>query len=348
VVTGGNNLVEATAQIFRGLTVMPNGTVVSSNTRVARSSKRNGGSAKKCVKANGVAKSRQAAKIDQLKALVEQKPMEKSDDAGSPSKKNKAKKGDKSKSKGDEKSQELSEEPPTNGKMLSLVPIGEYYDMKHLVRDGAKKLQAAEKGLVTEEPVSPKSTSSMNAGIHASSPKSPASPRAAIQAARQNSPRNYRSPPRLQRHPRDHPPSTSRQSRVAAASSSGCMYNPYSDGAFASNNSDWSEALGFSQGLKSFWNCGSSGAAGETKQQSYHSAQMQESDQDPTVNVNQPEKRHPFTTNNRKTQNKRFSNNSPVQAYDRRQDISRQEDVVMSEHDDQRQECVDGRSEMMM
>lgn len=95
-----------TAQIFRGITVSRDGTILSQNARATRSNRGN--------KTKKGEKSRQAAKIDKAKDLVEENILTgKAPD---------------------------SDEPAN---MVSLVIVGEYDDMKHLVRDGSKKLREA-------------------------------------------------------------------------------------------------------------------------------------------------------------------------------------------------------------
>jgi hypothetical protein len=89
-----------TAQIFRGITVAPDGTILSQNARATRSNR----SAGQKVKLSE--KSRQAAKIDKANDLIEQ--------------------------------------DGSDSKLVSLVVIGEYDDMKYLVRDGSRKLREAD------------------------------------------------------------------------------------------------------------------------------------------------------------------------------------------------------------
>jgi hypothetical protein len=89
-----------TAQIFRGITVAPDGTILSQNARATRSNR----SAGQKVKLSE--KSRQAAKIDKANDLIEQ--------------------------------------DGSDNKLVSLVVIGEYDDMKYLVRDGSRKLREAD------------------------------------------------------------------------------------------------------------------------------------------------------------------------------------------------------------
>merc|ERR1719223_2415909 len=94
----------STARIFRGITVDKNGVILSQNARASRSNRGRD-------KYKQGEKSRQAAKIDKAKDLV---------DEG------------------------LKENDGEKSNMVSLVIVGEYDDMKQLVRDGAKKLRDAE------------------------------------------------------------------------------------------------------------------------------------------------------------------------------------------------------------
>lgn len=96
-----------TAQIFRGITVGRDGTILSQNVRATRSNRG------KPQQKKGE-KSRQASKIDKAKDLVEE-------------------------TIATGKAPE-SDDPAT---MVSLIIVGEYDDMKQLVRDGSKKLRDA-------------------------------------------------------------------------------------------------------------------------------------------------------------------------------------------------------------
>eukprot|EP00592_Proboscia_alata_P029358 CAMPEP_0194444530 /NCGR_PEP_ID=MMETSP0176-20130528/127325_1 /TAXON_ID=216777 /ORGANISM="Proboscia alata, Strain PI-D3" /LENGTH=899 /DNA_ID=CAMNT_0039270925 /DNA_START=360 /DNA_END=3060 /DNA_ORIENTATION=- len=150
-----NSMADTTAQIFRGLVINRDGTVMSTavgssisrrnyeSSQADGSSKNNskadekskqadkagssksrrnaensqaGGSSKNNAKADE--KSRQAAKIDKMKNAVEAA----------------MKNGNKKKS---------SDDSDDTGKMLSLYIMGDYDDMKHLVRDGSKRLKEA-------------------------------------------------------------------------------------------------------------------------------------------------------------------------------------------------------------
>lgn len=95
-----------TANIFRGITVGKDGTILTQNARASRSSR---GKNKKGEK------SRQAVKIEKAQDLVEE-------------------------------SMATGKAPGTDepAKLISLYVMGEYDDMKYLVRDGSKKLREAD------------------------------------------------------------------------------------------------------------------------------------------------------------------------------------------------------------
>ena len=102
------NVAIKTAQIFRGITISRDGTILSQNARATRSSRGN--------KTKKGEKSRQAAKIDKANDLIEECLA------------------------GGAKPEDSEDGPPS---LVSLYVIGEYDDMKHLVRDGSKKLRDA-------------------------------------------------------------------------------------------------------------------------------------------------------------------------------------------------------------
>jgi len=92
-----------TAQIFRGITVGRDGTILTQNARATRSNRGN-------TKKRGE-KSRQAAKIDKAKDMVEES---------------------------------MAKATAEDKNMVSLFIVGEYDDMRQLVRDGSQKLRDAE------------------------------------------------------------------------------------------------------------------------------------------------------------------------------------------------------------
>eukprot|EP00814_Leptocylindrus_danicus_P016197 CAMPEP_0116045120 /NCGR_PEP_ID=MMETSP0321-20121206/27415_1 /TAXON_ID=163516 /ORGANISM="Leptocylindrus danicus var. danicus, Strain B650" /LENGTH=631 /DNA_ID=CAMNT_0003526365 /DNA_START=342 /DNA_END=2237 /DNA_ORIENTATION=- len=309
VATNPNQMVESTAKIFRGLKVTRDGTVISTHHGHSSSkSKKKGGSSSSSKHQTKVvvdAKSRQAAKIDKLKELVENtdkqggqasnananggSSVSKSSNNGGGSSNGNNAKSSSSKGKKDAEEDQKFE----NNQMLSLVVMGEYFDMKKLVRDGAKKLQEAEAGISSNtaaadsqqpsqqsQKQTSESGSNLNVSRHATSPRS-SSRHSHSNKNKHNSPTistrdrdhrkqaqsddknsnsnskyhrryssgnrtktNINSPPKLNRHPRDTPPRSARYQPQCSAFGTG------------GGGSDWSEALGFSQGLKSFWGCG--------------------------------------------------------------------------------------------
>jgi hypothetical protein len=102
-----------TAQIFRGITVSKDGTILSQNARATRSNRGAAGGGTASGKVKVSEKSRQAAKIDKANDLIEQET------AGNTA-------------------------AAMDTKLVSLVVIGEYDDMKYLVRDGSRKLREAD------------------------------------------------------------------------------------------------------------------------------------------------------------------------------------------------------------
>jgi len=231
----GTDIAVSTAKIFRGLTIGRDGTVTSRKMR---------GSSGPRGKADE--KSRQAAKIDKAKDLVEQAV--------------KKKKGSNTED---------------DSKMISLVIMGEYDDMKHLVRDGSKKLKDAE-GLPDETLLSinrhrhqqdnnfgsqnPHSTRKRANGSHYSPAKARhRNPQQQVSTI--NSPSSASQTPKLKGHPRD---TQRRTPRNGNAAGSGGRFSHVHDQCnefpiFGGGDSDWSEALGFSKGFNSIWNCGGNG-----------------------------------------------------------------------------------------
>lgn len=219
-----------TASIFRGITVAKDGTILSQNARATRSSRG--------AKNKRGEKSRQATKIDKAKDLVEETILTgKAPDSNEPA------------------------------NMMSLVIMGEYDDMKYLVRDGSKKLREASelpdesilginrsRGGSTEKPMarlSPRKRVSPNyiagqrsAALHASSKSRPSSYQGSI-------------PPRLKGHPRDHPSTRKLDEKVRRRESAG--YKADNSNNMHNMEGDWSNTLSFSRGFHSIWNCGGTG-----------------------------------------------------------------------------------------
>lgn len=143
--------------------------------------------------------------------------------------------------------------------MMSLVTMGEYDDMKYLVRDGSKKLrEAAELG---DEVLLGVNRSRSPLPSAQSSPRKRVSPNyvAGQRAAIVNTPNKSRSlglpqsaPPKLKGHPRDRPSTRKLDDK------SRYQYNDDS-GRGRVIEGDWGGALNFSRGFHSIWNCGGTG-----------------------------------------------------------------------------------------
>jgi len=263
----------STAKIFRGITVSRDGTVSSRKMRSNNSASN---------KSKAGEKSRQAAKIDKAKDLVEQC----------------ARSG-----KGASLEGKSTDDDPSN--MVSLFIMGEYDDIKHLVRDGSKKLKDAE-GLPDESLLAINRPRCSNDGSRQQQggpfysqdayQQAPSSSRSKYQqrSSSRSSRVNNSVPPRLKGHPRDTIPSRYHASTPTANSASSnrhssSQHHQSSRGTssgnptiatgtnnnakfpnvphqcsefniFGGGDSDWSEALNFSKGFNSLWNCGASGA----------------------------------------------------------------------------------------
>eukprot|EP00529_Nitzschia_sp_RCC80_P022826 CAMPEP_0113488216 /NCGR_PEP_ID=MMETSP0014_2-20120614/25903_1 /TAXON_ID=2857 /ORGANISM="Nitzschia sp." /LENGTH=478 /DNA_ID=CAMNT_0000381923 /DNA_START=596 /DNA_END=2035 /DNA_ORIENTATION=+ /assembly_acc=CAM_ASM_000159 len=211
-----------TAQIFRGITVGKDGTILSQNARATRSSRG------KSTNKRGE-KSRQAAKIEKAKDLVEETIL-----TGK------------------------APESDEDAHMQSLVIMGEYDDMKYLVRDGAKKLREGtempdDNLLVVNRPRP--NDPSMNMDTIPSSPRK-RGPSSSSGSHRGGS-RSMQTP-RLKSHPRDRPTST-RSSSSRDVSRRHHHDGTSEHGHFRGEN--WGNALpvNFSRGFHSIWNCGANG-----------------------------------------------------------------------------------------
>lgn len=214
-----------TAQIFRGITISRDGTILTQNARATRSNRGN--------KTKRGEKSRQAAKIDKAKDLVEESIVT---------------------GKAPE-----SDEP---AHMVSLVIVGEYDDMKHLVRDGSKKLRDAnelpDEALFSinrpranaQRPKSSTKDSNNLSKKRVSSPSLVNSQRtAAIQAPEkvQVAALATTAPPKLKSHPRDNRPGR-REDRAGMR----MRLDACHPGVAAAGDADWSHAW-------NLWNCGGAG-----------------------------------------------------------------------------------------
>lgn len=148
--------------------------------------------------------------------------------------------------------------------MVSLVIIGAYDDMKHLVRDGSKKLREAD-GLPDENLLAvnrPRANS--NTGLM--SPNKQRVPPSSSRSMQQRGPGLPQSmPPKLKSNPRDRPKvrrgdsEKPRRSGFVTDSCNDMMdTNPHGN----NGDGDWRDALGLSRGFHSIWNCGGAEEAG--------------------------------------------------------------------------------------
>jgi len=222
-----------TAGIFRGITVdVKTGTILSQNARASRSARKSGGDGKKVGE-----KSRQAAKIDKAKDLVD----EDGDGGIDP-----------------------------DSKTQCLYIMGEYDDMKYLVKDGAKKLRDATN--LTDEALLSINRQRTSSVASYSNPGTPNSSRKRISPyptpnsghfanARSSSrPRSATSnpqgaTPKLKANPRDS------RSRYGAADAGDCgigdAENAHMQCGADHPGGGWStEMLNMSHKLGSIWNCG--------------------------------------------------------------------------------------------
>lgn len=142
--------------------------------------------------------------------------------------------------------------------MMSLVVMGEYDDMKHLVRDGAKKLRDA---IDLPEDVLLASNHNRE-GLSLRSPRKRISPNhvgghrgSALQTPNKIRPMGVpqSTPPKVKGSSRDRPNSRKHNddnSRFRDAAG-------YHDSSPSNHgDGDWSNALSFSRGFHSIWNCG--------------------------------------------------------------------------------------------
>ena len=221
-----------TAQIFRGITISRDGTILTQNARATRSNRG-------ATKTKRGEKSRQAAKIDKAHELVEESAM-----AGA--------------------------KPDEETKLVSLVIMGEYDDMKYLVRDGAKKLRDMD-GLPdeamfainrlrapTKKPKTPSSTRSRRSrtSLQQEAPTTPvASPKSTFVVGGGS----QSVPPKIKSHPRD----TRRTREGLRMRLDTCNDFMVPDnarrgggggggGGGADDSSDWAHAW-------NIWNCGGAG-----------------------------------------------------------------------------------------
>lgn len=233
-----------TAKIFRGITVSKDGTILSQNARATRSA----GRSSKNKKGE---KSRQATKIEQAKDLVEESILTgKAPDTGEPA------------------------------NMVSLVIMGEYDDMKYLVRDGSKKLRDARKLpddallAINRNRASVEANKNQDSMSAQPSPRKRGSPHYSQRvsplqtngSSRNLPPQGGPAPPKLKGHPRDRP-SSRRSNSEHTRNGSTHHFSPMQDDRSGpqpqtpngGEGGDWSNALSFSRGLQTIWNCGGTG-----------------------------------------------------------------------------------------
>lgn len=240
----------STARIFRGIAVDKNGTIMSQNGRSFRSSRG------KVKQAKQGEKSRQAETIDKANDLVD----------GTLNNYGKENDGVKS-------------------KIVSLVIIGEYDDMKQLVQDGAKKIRDAA-GLpddvllatnrprqkthkifgcnATNDQLSSSASSRKRFSFHTPHNIDHSKPEFNTNSGTNNRLQymlSQSAPPKLKVHPRDRPRSRrlhergddgankEKKNRVPPQK---CNNNTF----FRQGDNDWSDGLNFSKGFNSVWNCG--------------------------------------------------------------------------------------------
>lgn len=223
------NVAIQTAQIFRGITISKDGTILSQNARATRSNRGN--------KTKRGEKSRQAAKIDKAKDLVEEAVMTGKD---------------------------AESNEPAN--MVSLVIIGAYDDMKHLVRDGAKKLREAD-GLPDETLLAVNRFRANQQGHGTQglvSPSKRVPPSGSQRSDRSRPGLPQSAPPKLKSNPRDRPKVRRGDDKPRRSGFVTDSCNDMMDTTHHGNNGDgdWRDALGFSRGFHSIWNCGGAEAGG--------------------------------------------------------------------------------------
>ena len=148
---------------------------------------------------------------------------------------------------------------------MSLVIMGEYDDMKYLVRDGSKKLREA-----SELPDDSLLTANRSRG-GSPSLSGNLSPRKRVSTNILSSQRNVgntpnkarsmgysQSVPKLKGHPRDRPSNRKLDEKSRLREAHG--HPTDSDrGRNGTTDADWGGALSFSRGFHSIWNCGGTG-----------------------------------------------------------------------------------------
>lgn len=152
--------------------------------------------------------------------------------------------------------------------MTSLVVMGEYDDMKHLVRDGAKKLRDA-----TDLPEDALLTTNHNrGGMSSRSPRKRISPHhtSGNRSTTLQTPNKIRpvglpqsAPPKVKGSNRDRPSSrkyaddnNNNNNRFRESPSYHDTSGSSRQGTPNQGDGDWSNTLSFSRGFHSIWNCG--------------------------------------------------------------------------------------------
>ena len=145
--------------------------------------------------------------------------------------------------------------------MVSLIIMGEYDDMKCLVRDGARKLRDAsglsdEALLAVNRPRSQLMFSPLSPSRKRVSPYAPSSTQVNSPLPRSPAVRKLpqSAPPKLMANPKDNRQNSRRVSEENRTRSRRFLH--MSDPCNASGDSDWSSSLGLSKGFNSIWYCG--------------------------------------------------------------------------------------------
>lgn len=129
--------------------------------------------------------------------------------------------------------------------------MGEYDEMKYLVRDGSKKLREAQ-SLPDDALLSinrSRTNSFLGSGLISPASRKRVSPSANHNDNRPPPNMPQSAPPKLKGHPRDLPRRDDNRRRGFLPVENSCFGPQYGD----ANDSDW---IGISHGFNSIWNCG--------------------------------------------------------------------------------------------
>jgi hypothetical protein len=159
--------------------------------------------------------------------------------------------------------------------MTSLVIVGEYDEMKYLVRDGSKKLREAAElpdgSLFAINRTRGGTAVTQNLSTTLLSPRKRVSPNYVVsqRAAVLHTNTKLRSailpqtaPPKLKSHPRDRPSSRKNSDENTRNRDSTGIHGEAEhsrQSTTTAGDGDWSNALSFSRGFHSIWNCGGTG-----------------------------------------------------------------------------------------